>query len=575
MTHDNDAGFTAFEHFLSHWSRRDFLRRMGAGAALAGFMAGGSAFLAACGGGGQQGGGGGTPKNGGHVVEGSIADLKTMNPVLVSDTIGALISSMLYDSLYMDDDKGSPQPLLARALPGISSDGRTYTVSLVDAAWTDGKPITADDVKFTYDLMFDPKYETVNSPRRGDLTTYLESVTVKDLKTVVFQLKQVYSPFISVHLEYGILPKHVWESLSPTDINTTELNTKPTVTSGPFLDANWQKGTQTTMKVNANYHRGRPHVDTWVYKVIGNSTESLNQLKTGEIDISNGLDPSQYDAARAVSNLDVRSYTALNFMFYMYNLDPAKSKLWQDKRVRQALFYALDREAMVKAVYFGQGSVANSTEPPASWAFQEVQPQYKFDKGKAEQLLDAAGFKKASDGIRARGEVKLQFEMLTNKDNQTRMNLLTAMQNQWKEIGVDATPRGVDFNLELIPQITNQRTFQVLLVGFQWSNDPDQAQVYGSASAIPGGFNGMSYKNTELDKVLNDAVGTLDRNRRKSLYKKMQEILAEDVPAPVLLFSNDIVVTNKRVQGFTPNAFATRYDGRRWYIKDVHVTDGK
>jgi peptide/nickel transport system substrate-binding protein len=219
--------------------------------------------------------------------------------------------------------------------------------------------------------------------------------------------------------------------------------------------------------------------------------------------------------------------------------------------------------------------VAQGTEPPASWAFAQVQPQYGYDKAKAAQLLDAAGFKKGSDGIRANGDLKLQFEIITNKDNTTRMNVITAMQNQWKEIGVDCTPRGVDFNLELVPQLTNQRNFQTLLVGFQWNSDPDQQQVFASANTAPGGFNGMSYKNPTLDKLLSDAVATTDKNKRKQLYKQMQQTLAEDVPAPVLLYSNDIVVTNKRVQGFTPNAFAQRYSGRRRYIKDVYVTDGK
>jgi peptide/nickel transport system substrate-binding protein len=579
MTQDSEAGFHAFERFLDEWSRRDFLRRMGAGAAWVGFLAGGSAFLEACGAGSNNPQGGtpsGTPTKGGHVIEGSIADVKSFNSALTSDVVSGLAQAMVYDSLYMNEYDGSQVPLLAKGMPQVSSDGKTYTITLADAKWTDGQPVTADDVKFTYDLMWDPAYKVVNSPRRGELTTYVKNITVKDPKTIVFDLNQVYAPFLSQHLvSYGIMPKHVWGSLAPADINTTEFNSKPPVTSGPFRDPQWVKGSQVTFTANKDYHRGAPNVDKWVYKVVPQATELLNQLKTGEIDVGLNIDPSQYDAAKAVSNLDVKSFTSLSFTYYNYNLDPSKTQLFQDKRVRQALIYALDRQAMVNSIYFGQGKVAYSTESPASWAFQEVQPRYTYDKSKAESLLDAAGFKKGADGIRAKGDLKLQFEMLTNKDNNARMNLLAAMQNQWKEIGVDATPKGVDFNLELVPQLTNTRTYKVLLLGFQWNTDPDQSQMFASRNTAPGGFNGMFYKNPDLDKVLNDAVSTLDKTKRKQLYKQMQEILIDDAPVCILLFANDIIGVNKRVQGFNPNPFANRYDGRKRYVKDVYVTDGK
>ena len=578
MTREEEAGFRTFERFVDEWSRRDFLRRIGAGAAFTAFVAGGAAFLDACGGtqtGGGSGGGGTAVKKGGHVVEGAIADAKSLNPVLVSDTVSGQCVAMIYDSLYMDDFNGEQIPLLARSQPQVSSDGKTYTITLTDAKWSDGQPVTADDVKFTYDLMWAPQYKVVNSPRRSDLEQYVKSITVKDAKTIVFELIQVYAPFVSAQLEFGILPKHIWGSLAPEAINTSPLNSAPTVTNGPFGEPSWQKGTQITFKANKSYHRGAPHLDTWVYKVVPQATQLLNQLKTGEIDIANGLDPSQYDAARAVSDLVVNSYQSLSFLFYQYNLDPTKTKLFQDKRVRQALLYALDRQSMAKAIYFGQAAVADSSEPGPSWAHASVQPAYKYDKAKAQQLLDEAGFKMGADNIRANGDLKLQFQMLTNKGNTARESMLTAMQNQWKDIGVDATPNPVDFNLELVPQITNKRTFQVLLVGFIWPTDPDQQPVFSSANAAPGGFNGMDYKNPDLDKVFNQAVSTLDKNKRKQLYKQAQQILAEDVPAPILLFTNDLVGTNKRVQGFKPNTFANRYGGRIRYILDVYVTDGK
>jgi peptide/nickel transport system substrate-binding protein len=128
----------------------------------------------------------------------------------------------------------------------------------------------------------------------------------------------------------------------------------------------------------------------------------------------------------------------------------------------------------------------------------------------------------------------------------------------WSQIGVKATPKYVDFNQVLVPQIQNVRTFETLMVGFSWSVDPDQSAVWHSRNTSPGGFNGMSYKNDALDKVLDDAVGTLDKSKRKQLYFDMQKVLAEDQPAPILNFGNALVGVNKRVVNYPFGTFITR-----------------
>ncbi len=571
-----EEGYRRFEEFLDEWSRRDFLRAMGAGTAFTLFAAGGMELLAACGGGGGGGGQQGQAKRGGHVVEATIADLQYLNPVLYGDTASGTATSMIYDSLFMSDDRGNSTGLLAKDLPKLSSDQLTYTVSLRDAKWTDGKPVSGDDVKFTYDLMVDPKYAKVNSPRRGDLVEYVKSVSVKDAKTVVFQLNKAYSPFTTVHLQYGILPKHVWGDFSPEQINTSELNGRPAVTSGPFKNAVWQKDQQVTFDKNPDYYRGAPNVDRYVIKVIKSSTDILNQLKTGETDIG-PVDPAQGDAARGVDLINLQRFPGLNFLFYLYNLDPAKTPLFQQREVRQALLYALDRQAIAKAIYFGFATVANTSMPPKSWAYNpNNKPVFNFDRKKAESMLDAAGWKKAADGVRANSTgLKLKFEMLTNAGNKVRENALVNMQQQWRDIGVDATPKFVDFNKVLVPALRNTRDFQVLMIGFQWSDDPDQSQVWASRNTRSGGYNGMGYKNGKLDDIMDQATTVSDQKKRKDLYFKMQQILAEDQPAPILVFPDQLMGVNKRVVGFNAGPFANQYDGRRVYIKDLYVSDGK
>src|SRR5260370_6822765 len=150
-------------------------------------------------------------------------------------------------------------------------------------------------------------------------------------------------------------------------------------------------------------------------------------------------------------------------------------------------------------------------------------------------MLDAAGWTASGGGTRQKNGQALKFEMITNAGNKIRENLLVVMQQQWKDVGVDATPKYVDFNKVLVPAITNTRQFDVLMVGFSWDVDPDQQQVWHSRNTAPGGFNGMHYMNPDLDKVLDDPVATLHQNQPQHLSFNMHQILPHDPPPPTLL----------------------------------------
>jgi peptide/nickel transport system substrate-binding protein len=568
-----DEGFEQFERFLREWSRRDFLRRMGGAAAFIAFSAGAVEFLEACASGSTT--TSLTPKKGGHVVEGNFSDVRTFNSMLSSDTASNQLIGLMFDGLLNSKKNGDLFGALAQDLPKTSSDGLTYTFKLrPNLKWSDGQPLTADDVIFTYQLAYDPKYADVASPRRGDLSKYIASVTAPDPQTVVITTTQVFAPFLVSHGQYGILPKHVLGSLSAKDINTAPFNSAPTVSNGPFKFVSWQSGQQVTLARNDSYWAGAPFLDQYIYKVLPDSTTVANQLKTGEIDIG-PVDPAQYDSVKSSGNTNIAEFPVAIFDFYAYNLDPTKlgGKLFGQKEVRQALVYALDRQSWVQAIYFGHASVATSVEPPTSWAFK-AKPQvvYGFDKAKANSLLDGAGWVKGPDGMRAKDGLPLKFEMHTNAGNKQRESLLQVMQQSWKDIGVDATPKLIQFP-QLVTEIVSTRTFDMFLVGFSWGQDPDEAPLFHSRNTIPGGFNGADFKNPDVDAALDGALATLDQNKRKQLYYQFQDIMSDQVPAPILMFNVGIWATSKRVMGAdfgTYNQF-----GNRPWINKVWVTDGK
>ena len=568
-----DAGFAQFEQFLDAWSRRDFLKRAGGAAAYMAFLGGAVEFLEACAGGTTT--TTTTPKKGGHVVEGNFTDVRTFNSMLSSDTASNQVIGLMFEGLLNYRKNGDLIPALAADLPKTSSDGLTYTFKLrPNLKFSDGQPLTSDDVKFTYQLAFDSQYAAVASPRRGDLSKYIASIDTPDPQTVIIKTTQVFAPFLANHALYGILPKHVLGSMTAAQINTADFNTAPSVTSGAFKFVKWDKGQQVTMARNDNYWAGAPYLDQWIYKVLPDSVAVTNQLKTGEIDIG-PVDPGQFDALKTTSTVAMSEFPVPTFTFYAYQLDPSKpaGPLFQDKAVRQALLYALNRDQIVSAVFFGHGTVANSVEPPTSWAYKDKPATLiKFDKAKAESLLDSAGWAKGADGTRAKNGLKLKFTMITNAGNKQRESMLQIMQQSWHDIGVEATPSLIQFP-QLVSQIVSIRTFDVFLVGFNWAQDPDVSPLYHSRNTAAGGFNGAFFKNDQADQLLDQALTTLDKTKRKQLYSQFQDLMSDLEPSPVILFNTGIYGVNTRVQGtdFGPfNQFANRpWNHATW------VTDGK
>jgi len=231
------------------------------------------------------------------------------------------------------------------------------------------------------------------------------------------------------------------------------------------------------------------------------------------------------------------------------------------------------RRKVVSERIIRRGRVADELVPPTSWAYKDkTQVTYTFDKAKAESMLDSAGWTKGSDGIRAKNGMKLKFNMITNAGNKQRESMLQVMQQSWNDIGVSATPSLIQFP-QLVSQIVDIRTFDMFLVGFNWSEDPDESPLFHSRNTAPGGFNGFDFKNDQVDSILDQALGTLDMSKRKQLYGQFQDILSDLVPAPVLFFNHGIWGVNTRVQGADFGPF-NQYLNRPWNSK-VWVTDGK
>ena len=577
MSRDDAAeGFGQFERFLQEWSRRDFLKRAGGAAAYLAFMAGGAELLAAaCGP--STAPTSLTPVKGGKLIEGMISDIANFAVLNAGDTSSQQVITLTFDGLLGIAANGDNIPLLASALPTVSSDSLTFTFKLrPNLKFSDGHALTAEDVVFTYGLMFLPETSDFVSRYRSDLEGYIQSVTAPDPQTVVFKFSKVQASFLDSHCRRGILPKHILGNVTPKALNTHDFWSNPTVVNGVFKFVKWDKGQQVVFARNDNYWAGPSNLDQYIYKVVTDAVVLAQQLKTGEIDVGQP-DASQFDNLKTVTTIDALTFARPSFVYYLYNLDKARTSsyaMFSDKNVRKALHMALDRPTMAKAVYFAYATPADSVQVPMDWAYNpNVSPKYKYDKAGAQKLLDDAGWAKGADGIRVKNGQRFSFEINTNSGNKVRENLIQVMQQQWKEIGVEAQPRPIAFQT-LVTQLRTTHTFQVILLGISSGDtDPDQTSLWTTKGIGAGGLNGMQYVNPEVDRLMAEALTTTDRAKRKPLYFKIQDILADELPGPILFYPSYLWGINKRVKNFNVGPY-NEYQGRAW-MKDVFVTDGK
>jgi peptide/nickel transport system substrate-binding protein len=488
---------------------------------------------------------------GGTFIEGTFADAKTMNSILSSDTSSGRIIKLLGNGLLNVKPDLTVECDLCDKYT-VSSDSLKITFTLKKGVkFHDGTEVTADDVKYVYDSIMNADNA---SPRRGGLKDYFtgpDSFKVIDPSTIEFNYAKIKADTLVADFGYQIFSKKALGGTSGQAFINNDFNTKAPVYTGPFMFKEWVKDDHLTVVANPTYFKGKPHLASYITKIIPDQAAGFAQLKTGDVDYAT-IQAAQMAEAKKATNFDAINFDVFNFDFMAFNLDPAKTTLFQDKNVRKALLLALDRKAIVDSQYFGYATLANTSMPNISWAFnKDNKPTYGYDAAAAKKMLDDAGWKVGADGVRAKDGKRFAFTVWTNAGNNIREAIIVAAQQYWKEIGLEVKTQTEEWNAFLkrigaTPDGT--RDYDVFLVGFQWGVDPSQRDMWHSA----GGFNLNKYNNPAMDKVLDDALSTLDQAKRKDFYFQMQQIVAEDVPSMILYFPQATIGMNKRVHGYKP-----------------------
>ena len=474
------------------------------------------------------------PVRGGTAVAAIVSDPGHLNPAITTSGATHAASELLYNGLLGRDERGEPVPELAESWQ-IEQGGIVYRFRLRDGVkWHDGAPFTAADVKFTFEEVL-VKY---HARTRASMGAVLAGIEAPDDRTVVFRFKQPYAPLLYQldATEAPIVARHVYQG---TDPQTNPANSNP-IGTGPFKLVSYTKGTEIRLVRNPTYFKaGLPHLDGLVMRIIPDLAVQVLALENGEVDFLWELPGPQQARLKG----DPRFRTARTgyhpggsncIMTMSFNLD---RPILKELRVRQAVAHALDRQAFLTQILFGDGKVAAapiSSEIP--WAHAAGLALPRPDRAEAEKLLDGAGWKKEGEGARtARGVpggadgTKLSIEFL-HFPTFTKYGELVRQQLGAVGIGVVLKP------LEpavFAPTVFKDRNFDSNVISYCNGPDPEIGvrRMYHSSQIGPAPFtNAAAYRNARVDALFDEASRTVERDKRTRLYRQIQELVVQELP---------------------------------------------
>ncbi len=472
------------------------------------------------------------PRRGGQVVVGLSQEPTVFNPLRPHIEVDRGVHFGIFDSLWRTDERAQFVPNLAVEIPsvkngGIAKNGLEYTFRLKKGvAWHDGKPFTSRDVKFTWEL--------VTSPKFGAFTKVgfdaVASMETPDESTVRVRLKEPFAPFLTAWGDAWIVPAHLLESVP--DPNTAEFNTRSPIGTGPFKFGSRVAGDHLVLVANPDYHGGPPYLERVIFKYIPDLTVLYTQFKTGAIDVTGlqGISAEFYAEAKGLPGVTLHLHHSPSVEYIYFNY----GKPWfKERPVRQALYHATDKRAIIEQVYYGVPKPVEGYLPSTSWAYNADLPKHEYNPEKAKQILDEAGWRPGPDGVRTKGGVRLGFTNSTTSGNKLREQAQALLQQNWRAVGVDMQISNMPAAV-IWGEFYVKSKFDSLMVGIQASvgDDPDCLNRIHSkyiAAETGSGRNVSQYKHPQVDRLLEDGVREVDRARRRAIYLKVQEVLRADL----------------------------------------------
>ncbi|HWP29690.1 MAG TPA: ABC transporter substrate-binding protein [Chloroflexota bacterium] len=496
------------------------------------------------------------------MVAASTADAVSFHPYKTTDTASSEYQGLVYGGSLITRDPQNPEQFIGNFAESwtVSEDRLTYTFTLrPNLRWSDGQPLTAFDFKWTYDQASKPEN---GWPYISNLEE-IESYEAPDERTIVVRLKEPLAVGLELADPIVPLPKHIWERLDWNDPNRNPEIMKPTVGAGPFRLLEWIKDDHATFVPNEYYFKGRPKLEQYTIRIAGNPQIAFQWLRTGEVDRSS-FTPADYEAAKRLEHVTVYEWWPAtgNWSYIGFNL---RQPLLQDVRVRQALAYAVDRQAIIDRVLYGLAQPIYSAYGPTCWCYNPDVPRRDYDPAKARELLDAAGFLPGPDGIRVKDGQRLQLRLLFGPNsNRVREQIATIVQESFKQIGVGVEVTGLEWAAYL-SALRSPTGWDMNVGGWQATVDPHWMYQIWSEENIPD-LNAGAYVNKQVEELFKQGAREFDRERRKQIYQEIQRILAEDQPYIFLYMPKSYEGINKRIAGIKPSPLGLDWNIEEWYV---------
>lgn len=517
------------------------------------------------------------PAPGGTYVESVGGYPQSLNPLLsfYNDADNDVVS-LVYSGLTRLGMYGEVEPDLAVGWE-IDFSGITYTFKLNRSAlWHDGAYVTADDVLFTTSLLQDPDYP--GPPDIGALWRSVQVIRVDDY-TVQFALAQPYAPFLD-YTTIPLLPAHRLSGIRAAMLPSLEFNRDP-IGTGPFRVAErieTQEGqiTQVTLRRFPRYYGEAPYIENILLRFYPTPRAAFEAYQDGLVEGISRIPTELLPEAFAEPNLNLHSATTSEMVMVYLNSFVTDTLTFDDTRVRQALFYGLDRQALVDNVLMGQAVLPETPLLPGTWAYStEGVHTYRHDIAQAQSLLADAGWTRewVTDTLRDASGQPFAFSLLVANEQQD-LAIARALVAQWSRLGISVTLEGVP--PLALSGVLESRTYQAALARLVIPGDPDPYPFWHETQALPGqGQNYAGFRDRRISEIVEEARITVNRERRLQLYQEFQQRFMEEVPAlplfvPVYTYGVDARVNGEQIGPLmhTGDRFRTIAN---WYVLQRRV----
>ncbi len=498
------------------------------------------------------------PAYGDMLIDSSIGEPAILNPVLASDSASAEINDLVFSGLVKFDKNLNLTGDLAEKWE-IKDGGLIIIFYLKkNVKWHDGAPFTAKDVKFTYDIYMAPETKTAYR----SLFEPVKNVIVIDDYTVKVNYKKPFAPALQ-YWGTGILPSHLLED---KDINTAVFNRAP-VGTGPYTFKNWKTGRSVELMANKDYFDGAPYISNYLFRIIPDQSVQFMNLQAGSLDMMTLSSDLYFTKANTEDfNKKFNKYIvpAFQYTYIGYNQN---NPLFAPVKIRQALSYAINTQEIIKGVSRGLARPISGPFIPGSYAYDESIKPYEYNIEKAQRLLKEEGWIKGEDGMLRKDGKLFEFTLSTNQGNKEREEIAAIAQQEFSKLGIKVNVRVLAWNI-FITDFINKKKFDAVVMGWSLTCDPDCYDIWHSSKTNEGEFNFVSYKNPEVDTLLEQGRTTYDTEKRKAIYRKIHRLIASDAPYTFIYSPYALPAIHKRVHGIKSEPAGIGYNFTRWYVPE-------